>query len=156
MAKRQRTSVSCAACRLTRKKCSEDCILAPHFPAYDPDKFTVVHRVYGTNNIVKLLQGLETKQRVDAVNSLVSEASARVNNPILGSVKVVNGLEKQIAELESELATKQEELVNMHSEYDKLLLLLHNRPLDVQDVYHIDTTEDIMYEQVDTLLWEPI
>ncbi|GLJ33778.1 hypothetical protein SUGI_0678920 [Cryptomeria japonica] len=156
MEKRKITTVSCAACRVTRKKCSEDCILAPHFPADDPDKFTVVQRVYGTSNIVKLLQGLETKQRADAVNSLVSEASARMKYPILGSYKVVHELEKQIAELESQLETKQEELVNMHSEYDKLVFFLHNKPLDVQDVYHIDTTENIMYEQVDKLVWTSI
>lgn len=56
MAKRKRNIVSCAACRVQRKKCSEECIFAPHFPQDAPEKFTVVHSVYGTKYVIKLLQ----------------------------------------------------------------------------------------------------
>ncbi|GLJ33792.1 hypothetical protein SUGI_0679140 [Cryptomeria japonica] len=154
----KRKIVSCAACRLQCKKCSEECILAPYFPRDDPDKFTIVQRLYGTSNIVKLLQSLEAKQREDAVKSLVCEASARIKEPIRGSASVVHELQKQIAELESQLESKQEELMNMRSEYDKLLFLLRNgSTADVQHVYGTVTTEDTIYEQLDPLLlWEPI
>ncbi|KAH9330862.1 hypothetical protein KI387_002970, partial [Taxus chinensis] len=46
----------CAACRSQRKKCSEKCVLAPHFPPDHPEKFAVVRSVFGTKHIVKLLQ----------------------------------------------------------------------------------------------------
>ncbi|GLJ33788.1 hypothetical protein SUGI_0679090 [Cryptomeria japonica] len=154
----KRKIVSCAACRMQRKKCSQECILAPHFPPDDPDKFTIVHRVYGTSNIVKLLQGLEAKQREDAVKSLVCEASARMNEPIRGSASVVDELQKQIAEMESQLEAKREDLMNMRSEYDKLLFLLRTGSTpDVQHVYGTVATEDTIYDQLDPLLlWEPI
>ncbi|XP_057835284.1 LOB domain-containing protein 1 [Cryptomeria japonica] len=149
---------SCAACRRQRKKCSEECILAPYFPPNDPDKFTVVQRVYGTNYIVKLLQGLDTEQRGDAINSLVCEASARVKDPIQGTAKMVHELQNKIAELESQLVAKEEELMNMHSKYDNLLFLQQMGSSNGQDfIYNIDTIEDIMYEQENPLsLWELI
>ncbi|GLJ33795.1 hypothetical protein SUGI_0679180 [Cryptomeria japonica] len=150
-------NLACAACRVQRKKCSEECVLAPHFPADDPEKFAVVQRVYGTSNVIKLLQGLETEQRAEAVNSLVSEATARVKDPIHGRTSVVHELQKQINELESQLATKREELMNMRSEYDKLVFLLLNGSPDFQDVHLTDLTEEILYEDMDPLvLWEPM
>ncbi|GLJ33771.1 hypothetical protein SUGI_0678760 [Cryptomeria japonica] len=153
----KRMIVSCAACRLQRKKCSEECILAPHFPQDDPDKFTVVQRVYGTSYVIKLLQDLETKQRADAVNSLVCEASARVKDPIHGSAGVIHELQKRISDLESQLAAKQEELTNTRSMLDMLAFPMYTTSPDVQDVlYHTDTTEDIVYEEIDPILWEPI
>ncbi|GLJ33789.1 hypothetical protein SUGI_0679100 [Cryptomeria japonica] len=55
---RKRKIVSCAACRLQRKKCSQECILAPHFPPDDLEKFTIVQRVYGTRHgIVQRVYG---------------------------------------------------------------------------------------------------
>ncbi|GLJ33791.1 hypothetical protein SUGI_0679120 [Cryptomeria japonica] len=105
---RKRKNVSCAACRLQRKNCSQECILAPNFSPDDPEKFTIVQQVYGTSHIVKLLQGLEAKQREDAVKSLVCEASARMKEP-----SVAHELQKQIAELESQLEAKQEEFMKM-------------------------------------------
>ncbi|XP_057835297.2 LOB domain-containing protein 1-like [Cryptomeria japonica] len=160
MATRKRKIVSCAACRVQRKKCSEDCILAPYFPTDDPDKFTVVHAVYGTSYIIKLLQGLKTEQRADAVNNLACEASARVKDPIQGSAGIIHHLRKRISELESQLAGKQEELKNMHSMVDKLVFLgfpMFAGSSDFQDIlYPTNTTEDIMYEQLDLPLWEPI
>ncbi|GLJ17655.1 hypothetical protein SUGI_0307630 [Cryptomeria japonica] len=52
----KRKMVSCASCRVHRKKCSEECILAPYFPPDDLDKFAIVQRVFGTGHIVKVLQ----------------------------------------------------------------------------------------------------
>lgn len=46
----------CAACKLLRRRCAQDCIFAPHFPAEEPHKFANVHRVFGASNISKLLQ----------------------------------------------------------------------------------------------------
>ncbi|GLJ17656.1 hypothetical protein SUGI_0307660 [Cryptomeria japonica] len=67
----KRKMVSCASCRVHRKKCSEVCILAQYFPPDDPDKFAIVQRVFRTGHIGKLLQGLEVEQREDAVNVIL-------------------------------------------------------------------------------------
>ncbi|GLJ33793.1 hypothetical protein SUGI_0679150 [Cryptomeria japonica] len=132
---RKRKIASCAACRPQRKKCSEECILVPHFPPDDPEKYTIVQQVYGTSHIAKLLQGLEAKQREDVVKSIVWEATAGMKEPIRGTASVVHELQKQIAELESQLKAKQEELINKRYEYDKLVFLLPTGSPDVQYVY---------------------
>ncbi|KAH9330767.1 hypothetical protein KI387_002875, partial [Taxus chinensis] len=49
------------------------------------------------------------EQRADAVNSMVCEASARVQDPIHGITSAVHQMEKKIAELESQLAARQAE-----------------------------------------------
>ncbi|XP_059073704.1 LOB domain-containing protein 1-like [Cryptomeria japonica] len=94
--------VSCASCRVHRKKCSEECILAPYFPPDDLD------------------------------NGTFETPGARVNDPVHGCTKDVHRLRKQIADLESQLAVKQVELKHMRSEYDNLLLVLGTASLDSQ------------------------
>ncbi|GLJ17640.1 hypothetical protein SUGI_0307220 [Cryptomeria japonica] len=153
MAKRK--MVSCAACRLSRTKCSEDCVLAPYFPSDDPDKFAVVQRVFGTSHIIKLLQGVEAEQRAEAVNSMVHEAAARMKDPIHGLGSEVHELQEKIAHLKSQLAATEEELVNVRCKYDKLLYFLRTGSPHPHDAIY--PTEGIMYEEVDPLLlWEPI
>ncbi|GLJ33774.1 hypothetical protein SUGI_0678810 [Cryptomeria japonica] len=152
----KRKIVSCAPYRLQRKKCSNECILAPHFPPNDPDKFTVVQKVFGASYIIKLLQGLETKQRAEAVNNLVCEASARLKDPIHGSGGEVHELQKRISELESQLAAKEEELMNMRSMYEKLVFPLSIGSHDVQDAVYHDTSKDSLYGELDSLFSEPM
>ncbi|GLJ17651.1 hypothetical protein SUGI_0307490 [Cryptomeria japonica] len=149
--------ISCAACRVQRKKCSKECVLAPHFPPNDPEKFAIVHRIFGTGQIIKLLQGMEGEQRADAVNSMVYEASARVKDPVHGCAKEFDGLQKQIDELESQLAATQAELKNLRSHYDKLVSFLGIEPPDSHLVEYATVStsqpaEDIMYEEVDSFL----
>ncbi|XP_057861047.1 LOB domain-containing protein 1-like [Cryptomeria japonica] len=178
----KRKIVSCAPCRVQRKKCAEECILAPYFPPDDPDKFAIVQRVFGTGHIIKLLQvsfscalvlndgtseihgfgvllvqGLEAEKRADAVNSIVYEASARLKDPVHGCAKEIDQLQKQIAGLESQLAVKQAELKDMRSEYDNLVLLVGTASLDSQLVQYPTFSapqprEDGMYDEVDPLL----
>ncbi|KAH9330732.1 hypothetical protein KI387_002840, partial [Taxus chinensis] len=57
-------SPACAACRMQRKKCAENCPLAPYFPADDPEKFERVHRVFGTSNITKMLKVVSSSRGV--------------------------------------------------------------------------------------------
>ncbi|GLJ33769.1 hypothetical protein SUGI_0678730 [Cryptomeria japonica] len=157
MAKRKRKILSCAACRLQRKKCSEECILAPYFPQDDPQRFAVVHRVYGTSYIIKLLQGLDTKQKEDAIDNLVCEASARVDDPIQGSAKVVLELQERITQLESRLVAKEKELMDVQSNYDNLLFQHIGYPYAQDFANHIYATEDLMHGQENPLLlWEAI
>lgn len=46
----------CAACRLLRRRCAQDCVFAPYFPADEPTKFANVHKVFGASNVNKMLQ----------------------------------------------------------------------------------------------------
>ncbi|GJM96863.1 hypothetical protein PR202_ga13735 [Eleusine coracana subsp. coracana] len=48
----------CAACKNQRRKCSQDCILAPYFPATDPQRYACVQRIFGASNIARVLQAL--------------------------------------------------------------------------------------------------
>ena len=46
----------CAACKLLRRRCAEDCVFAPYFPPDEPHKFASVHKVFGASNVNKMLQ----------------------------------------------------------------------------------------------------
>ncbi|THU55255.1 hypothetical protein C4D60_Mb11t04640 [Musa balbisiana] len=50
----------CAACRYLRRRCCEDCALAPYFPSANPQRFACVHRIFGASNVARMLQIPET------------------------------------------------------------------------------------------------
>lgn len=139
----------CAACKFLRRRCVEKCVLAPYFPPTDPLKFTIAHRVFGASNIIKFLQviffspntvfglhiihvinvniqELDEDQRVDAVNSMVYEANARLRDPVYGCTGTICHLQKQISELQAQVAKAQAEIANMQSQnadlYDQLIM----------------------------------
>ncbi|XP_019163400.1 PREDICTED: LOB domain-containing protein 4-like [Ipomoea nil] len=111
---RKQSGVSpCAACKLLRRRCSQDCVFAPYFPADDPHKFASVHKVFGASNVNKMLQELPEQWRGDAVNSMVYEANARVRDPVYGCVGAISSLQQQIDLLQTQLAIAQAEMVHM-------------------------------------------
>ncbi|XP_039123428.1 LOB domain-containing protein 4-like [Dioscorea cayenensis subsp. rotundata] len=97
----------CAACKLLRRRCAEDCVFAPYFPADQPHKFASVHKVFGASNVNKLLQELPVQHRSDAVSSLVYEANARVRDPVYGCVGAISSLQQQVDALQTQLAIAQ-------------------------------------------------
>ncbi|KAK9275192.1 hypothetical protein L1049_022453 [Liquidambar formosana] len=103
----------CAACKLLRRRCAQDCVFAPYFPADDPQKFASVHKVFGASNVNKMLQDLPVHQRGDAVSSMVYEANARVRDPVYGCVGAISSLQQQIDVLQTQLAFAQAEVVHM-------------------------------------------
>ncbi|KAJ6678197.1 LOB DOMAIN-CONTAINING PROTEIN 3 [Salix viminalis] len=103
----------CAACKLLRRRCAQDCVFAPYFPADEPHKFASVHKVFGASNVNKMLQELAEHQRRDAVSSMVYEANARVRDPVYGCVGAISSLQKQIDSLQTQLALAQAEVVHM-------------------------------------------
>lgn len=111
----------CAACKILRRRCVDKCVLAPYFPPTEPLKFTTAHRVFGASNIIKFLQELPENQRADAVSSMVYEANARIRDPVYGSAGVICHLQKQVNDLQTELARAKAELVNMESQHANLL-----------------------------------
>ncbi|XP_017428643.1 LOB domain-containing protein 12 [Vigna angularis] len=110
---RQGTSSPCASCKLLRRRCSPDCILAPYFPSNDLCKFAMVHKVFGCSNITKILKNVPVEQRGDAVRSLVYEANARIRNPVYGCVGIISKLETQVSELQMQLAVVEEEILSI-------------------------------------------
>ncbi|GLT52917.1 hypothetical protein SLA2020_262260 [Shorea laevis] len=103
----------CAACKLLRRRCAQDCVFAPYFPADEPQKFASVHKVFGASNVNKMLQELPEQQRSDAVSSMVYEANARVRDPVYGCVGAISSLQQQVDVLQTQLALAQAEVVHM-------------------------------------------
>ncbi|KAL2238637.1 LOB domain-containing protein 4-like [Sesamum indicum] len=103
----------CAACKLLRRRCAEDCVFAPYFPADEPHKFASVHKVFGASNVNKMLQELPEHHRGDAVSSMVYEANARVRDPVYGCVGAISSLQQQIDMLQAQLALAQAEVVHL-------------------------------------------
>ncbi|XVF69380.1 hypothetical protein PTKIN_Ptkin11bG0076800 [Pterospermum kingtungense] len=114
----------CAACKILRRRCADKCVLAPYFPPTDPAKFTIAHRVFGASNIIKFLQELPESQRADAVSSMVYEASARIRDPVYGCAGAICQLQKQVNELQAQLAKAQAEVFNMQLQQTNLVALL--------------------------------
>ncbi|CAI9091775.1 OLC1v1026886C1 [Oldenlandia corymbosa var. corymbosa] len=122
----------CASCKLLRRRCAKDCPFAPYFPADDPHKFAIVHKVFGASNIAKMLQDLPVDQRGDAVSSLVYEANARIRDPVYGCVGAISYLQNQVAQLQMQLARAQAEILciqmTMQSDSNHLRLPLPDSP----------------------------
>ncbi|KAG6555501.1 hypothetical protein Mapa_002736 [Marchantia paleacea] len=104
------SSSPCAACKFLRRKCTAECVFAPYFPPDQPHKFANVHKIFGASNITKLLNELPVHQREDAVNSLAYEADARVKDPVYGCVGAISVLQRQVAQLQQELAIAHSDL----------------------------------------------
>ncbi|RVW22418.1 LOB domain-containing protein 1 [Vitis vinifera] len=101
----------CAACKILRRRCTERCVLAPYFPPTEPLKFVIAHKVFGASNIVKALQELPESKRADAVSSMVYEAYARNRDPVYGCAGAISHLQKQLNDLQAELAMTQAALL---------------------------------------------
>ncbi|XP_073026746.1 LOB domain-containing protein 4-like [Primulina eburnea] len=111
--RKQGAACPCAACKLLRRRCGDDCVFAPYFPADEPHKFASVHKVFGASNVNKMLQELQEHQRGDAVSSMVYEANARIRDPVYGCVGALSSLQQQIDSLQTQLAFAQAEVVHM-------------------------------------------
>ncbi|CAN4101134.1 unnamed protein product [Withania somnifera] len=99
----KKKDMPCSACKLLRRRCTKECIFLPHFPAAEPHKFIAVHRIFGAGNISKMLQEIPMDNREDAVISMVYEATARLRDPVYGSVGIISALQEHVFHLQSEL-----------------------------------------------------
>ncbi|KAJ8770664.1 hypothetical protein K2173_021311 [Erythroxylum novogranatense] len=104
------SSSPCAACKLLRRKCTQECVFAPYFPADQPQKFASVHKVFGASNVTKLLNELNFAEREDAVKSLAFEAETRLSDPIYGCVGIISILQHKLRQLHCDLDTARKEL----------------------------------------------
>ncbi|KAL0918222.1 hypothetical protein M5K25_010218 [Dendrobium thyrsiflorum] len=94
----------CAACKFLRRRCSEDCILAPFFHHSQPDRFAFVHKIFGASNVARMLQQLPAHERAQAADAIAMEAHWRVQNPIYGCTEIIARLQNQITTAQNELA----------------------------------------------------
>ncbi|XP_072990238.1 LOB domain-containing protein 23-like [Typha latifolia] len=109
----------CAACKYLRRRCAEDCILSPYFPASLPQRFACVHKIFGASNVTRMLQQLPVDQRAQAADAIASEAYWRVQDPVYGSVGVINLLQQEIYMNQRELARTQAQIA-MHTAQQQL------------------------------------
>ncbi|XP_058223289.1 LOB domain-containing protein 15-like [Rhododendron vialii] len=97
------TITPCAACKLLRRRCAEECPFSPYFSPHEPHKFAAVHKVFGASNVSKMLMEVPESQRADAANSLVYEANVRLRDPVYGCMGAISALQQQVQSLQAEL-----------------------------------------------------
>ncbi|KAG2260251.1 hypothetical protein Bca52824_079545 [Brassica carinata] len=76
---------ACASCKHQRKKCNNECILSPYFPARKSKEFQAVHKVFGVSNVQKMVRTVREEDRTKLSESLTWEALWRQKDPVLGS-----------------------------------------------------------------------
>lgn len=91
---------ACASCKHQRKRCSESCELAPHFPADRTREFGQVHKVYGVSNLTKMLKANDSiPERQRCAETLMWEAEWRNIDPANGCYNEVTRLRDENAML---------------------------------------------------------
>ncbi|XP_030537482.1 LOB domain-containing protein 15-like isoform X2 [Rhodamnia argentea] len=105
------TVTPCAACKLLRRRCAEECPFSPYFSPHEPQKFAAVHRVFGASNVSKMLTEVPESQRADTANSLVYEANLRLRDPVYGCMGAISALQQQIQTLQAELNAVRNEIL---------------------------------------------
>lgn len=73
---------------------------------------------------VLIIQELPESQRADAVSSMVYEANARLRDPVYGCAGAICQLQKQVNELQAQLAKAQAEVVTMQCQQSNLMALI--------------------------------
>ncbi|XP_057780232.1 LOB domain-containing protein 15-like isoform X1 [Salvia miltiorrhiza] len=97
------TVTPCAACKLLRRRCAQECPFSPYFSPHQPHRFASVHKVFGASNVSKMLMEVPESQRADAANSLVYEANVRLRDPVYGCMGAISALQQQVQVLQAEL-----------------------------------------------------
>nr|CAB3474659.1 unnamed protein product [Digitaria exilis] len=105
------TVTPCAACKLLRRRCAQECPFAPYFSPHEPHKFAAVHKVFGASNVSKMLLEVAEGERADAASSLVYEANHRLRDPVYGCMGAISVLQQQVNALEAELEAVRAEIL---------------------------------------------
>ncbi|CAA0832362.1 LOB domain-containing protein 15 [Striga hermonthica] len=105
------TVTPCAACKLLRRRCAEECPFSPYFSPHEPHKFAAVHKVFGASNVSKMLMEVPEFQRADAANSLVYEANVRLRDPVYGCMGAISALQQQVQALQAEVNAVKAEIL---------------------------------------------
>ncbi|KAH7423601.1 hypothetical protein KP509_12G063300 [Ceratopteris richardii] len=116
----------CAACKLLRRRCAQECPFAPYFSPHEPQKFACVHKVYGASNVSKMLMEVQESQRADTANSLVYEANARIRDPVYGCMGIISALQQQARNLQAELNVVKSEVMRYRASHAENTTVMHN------------------------------
>ncbi|OIW21218.1 hypothetical protein TanjilG_31086 [Lupinus angustifolius] len=100
----------CAACKHMKRKCIPECLFAPYFPPENLQRFEQVHKVFGSNNVMKILRELNPSQREDAVKSLVYQAEARLRDPVNGCMGFISELQDRLNQIKTNINSTMEEI----------------------------------------------
>lgn len=88
--------------------------------------------------MIGYLQELPESQREDAVSSMVYEASARIRDPVYGCAGAICQLQKQVNDLQTQLAKAQAEVVNMQRQQTNLVALICTEMSQFQQAESLD------------------
>ncbi|XP_047339924.1 LOB domain-containing protein 18-like [Impatiens glandulifera] len=87
---------ACGARKFLRKRCLDECIFAPYFYSDEGTaNFKSVHKIFGANNISKLLINISIEKRANVVFTLCLEAEARLRDPVYGCMSEIYALQNQ-------------------------------------------------------------
>ncbi|XP_061367369.1 LOB domain-containing protein 13-like [Gastrolobium bilobum] len=119
------TVTPCAACKLLRRRCAEECPFSPYFSPHEPQKFAAVHKVFGASNVSKMLMEVPEGQRADAANSLVYEANLRLRDPVYGCMGAISALQQHVQSLQAQLNAVRDEILKYKYREAATLLSSH-------------------------------
>ncbi|KAH7519211.1 LOB domain-containing protein 22 [Ziziphus jujuba] len=110
MSKESGVYQACASCKHQRKKCDDNCELAPYFPASRFREFQNAYRLFGVSNIQKIMASVEPHQRQAAAESILMEGNYRRNDPVNGCLGVCRNLNSHIISYEKQLKIVNQQL----------------------------------------------
>ncbi|KAJ6401471.1 hypothetical protein OIU84_016805 [Salix udensis] len=139
---RARAHQPCAACRMLRRRCDSNCMLAPYFPGDEAGKFFGVHKVFGASNVIRMIQMVEESKKEDAVKAIIYEATSRLRDPVYGSAGTIFHLQKMVEELKMQVESMRAQVVQLQEQKNQLLGILMN-------VRHLDSTSSIHERKFD-------
>ncbi|CAN6835721.1 unnamed protein product, partial [Brassica oleracea] len=122
------TITPCAACKLLRRRCAQECPFSPYFSPHEPHKFASVHKVFGASNVSKMLMEVPENQRADAANSLVFEANVRLRDPVYGCMGAISALQHQVQALQAELTAVRSEILKYNQREAVATLIVPSNP----------------------------
>lgn len=110
------------------------------------------------------IQELPEDQRADAVNSMVYEANARLRDPVYGCAGAICHLQKQISELQAELAKAHAEILNIQCQNSNLFELICKQVSSAkndeenlqQPLSFHDNSAFLLDESILGVAWEPL
>ncbi|KAG7030631.1 LOB domain-containing protein 13, partial [Cucurbita argyrosperma subsp. argyrosperma] len=105
------TITPCAACKLLRRRCGQQCPFAPYFSPHEPHKFASVHKVFGASNVSKMLKEVPKNERDNTANSLIYEANVRLRDPVYGCMGAISCLQHQVQALQATLTAVRAEIL---------------------------------------------
>ncbi|KZV21691.1 hypothetical protein F511_02849 [Dorcoceras hygrometricum] len=117
MALKIRNGQACAVCRYQRRRCTTECLLAPYFPADQPKMFQNAHKLFGVNNIKKILEHLSLDQKIIAAKTVKYVANMWNKYPVHGPLVEIRRLIYQIQVVAEELQAALAQLASYRQQH---------------------------------------